>query len=86
MSVTIYYRKNELDSIKAWLKDNYVNVKSVSFLLHNDHGFDQAPLEQIDKKTYNSMKKRSTPISSLSQIKMEDIEIDDCASGACPVR
>jgi len=86
VSVTIYYRKNELDSIKAWLKDNYVNVKSVSFLLHNDHGFDQAPLEQIDKKTYNSMKKRSTPISSLSQIKMEDIEIDDCASGACPVR
>jgi len=86
VSVTIYYRKNELDSIKAWLKDNYVNVKSVSFLLHNDHGFDQAPLEQIDKKTYNSMKKRSTPISSLNQIKMEDIEIDDCASGACPVR
>ena len=86
VSVTIYYRKNELDSIKAWLKDNYVNVKSVSFLLHNDHGFDQAPLEQIDQKTYNSMKKRSTPISSLNQIKMEDIEIDDCASGACPVR
>ena len=86
VSVTIYYRKNELDSIKAWLNDNYVNVKSVSFLLHNDHGFDQAPLEQIDKKTYNSMKKRSTPISSLRKIKMEDIEIDDCASGACPVR
>ena len=86
VSVTIYYRKNELDSIKAWLRDNYVNVKSVSFLLHNDHGFDQAPLEQIDKKTYNSMKKRSTPISSLKQIKMEDIEIDDCATGACPVR
>ena len=86
VSVTIYYRKNELDSIKAWLRDNYVNVKSVSFLLHNDHGFDQAPLEQIDKKAYNSMKKRSTPISSLKQIKMEDIEIDDCATGACPVR
>jgi ribonucleoside-triphosphate reductase len=86
VSVTIYYRKNELDSIKAWLRDNYVNVKSVSFLLYNDHGFDQAPLEQIDKKTYNSMKKRSTPISSLKQIKMEDIEIDDCATGACPVR
>ena len=86
VSVTVYYRKEELDAIKAWLRDNYVNVKSVSFLLHNDHGFDQAPLEAIDKKTYNKMKKACTPIVSLKDIKMEDIEIDDCASGACPVR
>ena len=86
VSVTVYYRKEELDAIKAWLRDNYVNVKSVSFLLHNDHGFDQAPLEEIDKKTYNKLKKQCTPITSLHEIKMEDIEIDDCASGACPVR
>jgi ribonucleoside-triphosphate reductase len=86
VSVTIYYRKEELDAIKAWLRENYVNVKSVSFLLHNDHGFDQAPLEEIDRKTYNKLKKQCTPITSLQDIKMEDIEIDDCASGACPVR
>ena len=86
VSVTVYYRKEELDVIKAWLRDNYVNVKSVSFLLHNDHGFDQAPLEEIDRKTYNKMKKECTPIVSLKDIKMEDIEIEDCASGACPVR
>ena len=86
VSVTVYYRKEELDAIKGWLRDNYVNVKSVSFLLHNDHGFDQAPLEEIDKKTYNKLKKQCTPITSLHEIKMEDVEIDDCASGACPVR
>ena len=86
VSVTVYYRKEELDQIKAWLRENYVNVKSVSFLLHNDHGFDQAPLEEIDKKTYNKLKKQCTPITSLHEIKMEDVEIDDCASGACPVR
>jgi len=86
VSVTVYYKKEELDQIKAWLRENYVNVKSVSFLLHNDHGFDQAPLEEIDKKTYNKLKKQCTPITSLHEIKMEDVEIDDCASGACPVR
>ena len=86
VSVTVYYRKEELDAIRAWLKENYVNVKSVSFLLHNEHGFDQAPLEEIDKKTYKSMKKRCTPITSLQEIKMDDIEIADCDSGACPVR
>jgi len=86
VSVTVYYKKEELDQIKAWLRENYVNVKSVSFLLHNDHGFDQAPLEEIDKKTYNKLKKQCTPITSLHEIKMEDVEIDDCASGSCPVR
>ena len=86
VSVTVYYKKEELDAIRAWLTRYYFNVKSVSFLLHNDHGFDQAPLEEIDKKTYNKMKKRSTPITSLKDIKMEDIEIAECAGGACPVR
>ena len=86
VSVTVYYRKEELDAIKAWLSENYSNVKSVSFLLHNDHGFDQAPLEEIDKKTYNKMKKQCIPITSLRDIKMEDVEIADCDSGACPVR
>ena len=86
VSVTIYYRKEELDSIKEWLENNYVNVKSVSFLLHNDHGFDQAPLEAIDKKTYNKMVKEVTPITSLNSLNINDIEIQDCAGGACPVR
>ena len=86
VSVTIYYRKEELKDIKAWLAENFVNVKSVSFLLHNDHGFDQAPLEEIDKKTYDKLKKTTKPITSLEDIKMEDIQIDDCAGGACPVR
>jgi len=86
VSVTIYYRKEELDDIKAWLKDNYVNVKSVSFLLHSDHGFVQAPMEEISRETYERLKDGTTPITSLTQINMEDIDIQDCATGACPVR
>ena len=86
VSVTIYYRKEELDSIKAWLDSNYSNVKSVSFLLHNDHGFDQAPMEEITKEQYLEMSAKVKPITSLSQINMEDIDIADCDGGACPVR
>ncbi len=34
VSVTAYYKPEELESLKTWLKDNYEhNVKSVSFLL-----------------------------------------------------
>jgi hypothetical protein len=86
VSVTIYYRKEELDAIKAWLNDNYVDVKSVSFLLHNEHGFDQAPMEEITHDEWLAMSKSATPITSLNQLNMEDIDIADCEGGACPVR
>jgi len=86
VSVTIYYRKSELDEIKAWLDENYHNVKSVSFLLHNEHGFDQAPMEEINYWKWKEMTESVTPITSLSQINMDDIDIMDCDTGACPVR
>jgi len=86
VSVTIYYRKEELDDIKKWLGENYVNVKSVSFLLHNEHGFDQAPLEEITKEQYEEMKAKVLPITSLSSLNMDDIDIAECDSGACPIR
>jgi hypothetical protein len=86
VSVTIYYRKSELDDIKAWLAENYVNVKSVSFLLHNEHGFDQAPMEEITHEKWLEMSKSVTPITSLESLNMDDIDIADCETGACPVR
>jgi ribonucleoside-triphosphate reductase len=86
VSVTIYYRKDELDAIKQWLSENYVNMKSVSFLLHSEHGFDQAPLEEITEARYLEMKEKVTEITSLDSLKMDDIDIADCDTGACPVR
>ena len=86
VSVTIYYRKEELDEIKEWLRENYINVKSVSFLLHSDHGFDQAPLEEITKEKYEEMKASVTPITSIDSISLDEVEIDNCDTGACPVR
>ena len=86
VSVTIYYRKEELDAIKDWLNHNYVDVKSVSFLLHNEHGFDQAPMEEITEEEYIEMSSKVEPIQSLSQISMDEVEILDCDTGACPVR
>ena len=86
VSVTIYYRKDELDAIRQWLSENYVNTKSVSFLLHSEHGFDQAPLEEITEDRYLEMKEKVTEITSLDSLKMDDIDIADCDSGACPVR
>ena len=86
VSVTIYYRKEELEEIKQWLDLNYNdNLKTVSFLLHSDHGFTQAPFEMIEYARYNEMLKSVRPIESC-EIDFNEIEIDECDSGACPIR
>lgn len=88
VSVTIYYKKEELPEIKEWLKINYNdNLKSVSFLLHSEHGFLQAPLEEITEDQYNEMVKTTTPIVNINEISDETIlESFECEGGVCPVK
>lgn len=86
VSVTIYYRKEELEAIRWWLHDNYFNTKSVSFLLHSDHGFDQAPMEEITKEKYEELKAGVKPITRIEKLSLGEVDIDDCDTGACPVR
>ena len=89
VSVTVYYTKEELPEIKEWLEQNFSeNVKSVSFLLYNDHGFDQAPYETISKDEYDEMSKGITPIRSVDQFNFaeDDMELAECATGACPIK
>ena len=85
VSCTVYYRKEELPEIKKYLKKYYKNNhKSLSFLLHSEHGFQQAPLEEITKEQFDALVARTTLITSASSVEMD--AGDDCASGACPVR
>ncbi|CAB4240574.1 RTPR, ribonucleoside-triphosphate reductase, adenosylcobalamin-dependent [uncultured Caudovirales phage] len=85
VSCTVYYRKEELPEIKKYLKKNYKqNHKSLSFLLHNEHGFKQAPLEEITEEQYNALVANTTIISALAEANI-GLE-DDCESGVCPVR
>lgn len=89
VSVTVYYRTEELSEIKSWLKDNYDDsVKSVSFLLHADHNFPLAPYEEIDEETYNAMVAKVDLSIPMATSTLDDNLMDDpsCTTGACPVR
>lgn len=88
VSVTVYYRKEELPAIKEWLSENYDDgVKSVSFLLHVDHNFPLPPYEEISEDEYNKAVAKldfSTPIhQNATEL---TLDMDDCATGACPIR
>lgn len=86
VSCTVYYRKEELPEIRKYLKKHYKNGhKSLSFLLHSEHGFKQAPLEEITEEQYNELVASTRLITSIAEA---NIGLDDseCASGACPIR
>lgn len=88
VSVTIYYKPEELDGIKEWLKENYdSSIKTVSFLRHSEHGFRQPPLESINKDAYDKMISKIKPMD-FSTSSTNDLEIDthECAGGACPIK
>ena len=86
VSCTIYYKKEELPEIRKYLKKNYkTNHKSLSFLLHSDHGFKQAPLEEITEDQYNALVASTQLITEIGEgnIGLDDAE---CSTGACPIR
>lgn len=86
VSCTVYYRKEELPEIREYLKKHWKNgYKSLSFLLHNEHGFHQAPMEEITEEQYNELVSNTRLITQIDNV---DIGLDDaeCAGGACPIR
>jgi ribonucleoside-triphosphate reductase (thioredoxin) len=62
VSCTIYYRKEELPAIRERLRTSWPRLKCVSFLLHSEHGFQQAPYEEITETQYNAMASRCKPM------------------------
>lgn len=88
VSVTVYYRKEELQSIKEWLEKNYDDgVKSVSFLLHSDHNFPLPPYEACSKEEYEKMLANIDFTVPLQQKSFDgELDLDACATGACPIK
>lgn len=86
VSCTVYYKLEDIPEIKQYLKEHLKNeIKTVSFLLASDHGFDQAPFETISKEKYFEMIEHVKPITSI-EIKEEDMQINECDNGSCPIK
>lgn len=85
VSCTIYYRKEELPEIREYLRLHYRDgFKTLSFLLHSDHGFDQAPYEAVSKEVFDELAAKVTRITSIAAAEFEGG--DECASGVCPIK
>lgn len=85
VSVTVYYKREDIPELKKWLAANLQYLKSISFLLHSDHGFKQAPKEAMTEKEYSKLSAKLLPIE-LDQITEGDLDQPDCVGGVCPIR
>ena len=86
VSVTAYYKKEDIPRIKEYLEKNWEKgFKTLSFLLYTGHGFQQAPFEPITKERYLELSAGVKPIDSV-EVSEGDFEVDDCATGACPIK
>jgi ribonucleoside-triphosphate reductase len=85
VSVTVYYKKDEIPRIKQWLSENLKNLKTISFLCHADHGFKQAPLEAMSQDDFERRSSEILPIS-FDSIEAGEMVSDECAGGVCPIK
>lgn len=91
-SVTINYTDSSFLSIGQWVHDNWDWISGISFLPKDDHVYEQAPFEAIDKDTYLIMCAElpmSVNWADLSLYELEDTSTSShslaCHGGACEV-
>ena len=86
-SITVYYKESEFLEVGQWLYNNFNDVSGVSFLPYSEHTYQQAPYEEIDKKTYEQLVKTMP-----TEINWDIVEHEDktegaqtlaCTGGAC---
>lgn len=87
VSVTVYYKIEDLPEIKRWLEEHYdKEVKSLSFLLKTGHGFLQAPLEVITEERYKEISAKINPLSAEAIDAGDLMDSLECSSGTCSIK
>ncbi|NVM37580.1 MAG: fused protease/ribonucleoside-triphosphate reductase [Candidatus Lokiarchaeota archaeon] len=85
VSITITFKEEEADQIKRVLECYEDKLKSVSFLPIKEHGYKQAPYEEITKEQYEEKISKLKPFN-LDTTKDRAIGERFCDSDKCEVR
>jgi hypothetical protein len=84
VSATISFdRETERGELANCLREHVPKIKSTSCLPKN-HGYVQPPYEAIDEDTYDRLVATIDQVHPL--VHAGDIEVEECSSGACPIR
>lgn len=93
VSATISYSVEEVDEIVDWLYNNWDDYVGVSFLFRadptktaKDLGYFFLPQQPVTKEEYDAYVENLQPIDIDKSNNINAELIDECASGACPIR
>ncbi len=92
-SVTISYEPYEVDDIIDWLLANWSCYVGVSFIYRadptktaKDLGYLYLPQEVVDEQTYSKYVQQLLPVSIEALAGFDEIQDQECATGACPIK
>jgi len=86
VSITVYYKEEDLPFIKEWVSDHLHRIKTISFLKHAGHGFKQAPKEPISREQFSELSSNIRPLDIEGVGDGELVSGIECDGGACPIR
>ena len=84
MSITITFTQDEADQVQHVLECYEDKLKSASFLPIKEHGYKQAPYEEITKEQFDEMIANVSPLS-LNDTQDREIGEKFCDSDKCEV-
>jgi ribonucleoside-triphosphate reductase len=92
-SITVSYDLDEVEDIIDWLMINWDSYIGVSFIYRNDPtktaadlGYPYLPQEVVDETTFRSYVDGLLPVDLSGTDVEELVDLDDCSTGACPIR
>jgi ribonucleoside-triphosphate reductase len=93
VSITVSYDENEIRDIVFWLFHNWDSYVGVSFIPRVDPtktakeiGYAYLPQEVVSKELFEEYTSKLQPVSLNQATGQFEIESEECATGACPMR
>lgn len=92
-SVTISYDVDEIPAILDWLMEHWDTYVGVSWIFRNDPtktaedlGYPYLPQEVVTKEAYEAYVATLSPVDFIDTDSLDELEDDECLTGACPVK
>jgi ribonucleoside-triphosphate reductase len=89
-SITVSYKEDEVPDIIAWLKSNWSSYVGVSFLPRMSDaekaGYEYLPQQVVCKEVYEEYSAQLSKVDWEKAVGIHELEDDECATGACPVK
>ena len=90
-SITVYYKDDEFFDVCSWVWNNWDLMSGISLLPYDNGTYRQAPYQQIDFETYDSLLKQMPTVDwkALGEYEVEDTTTGSqelaCTGGVCEI-